>query len=152
MGIEELTTDERTGLLIDIASRAAKANMLAKQYGCTVAELQAFVAENAVALTGMRERMEREETESDDTVTPTQLEELWISNKFERLKRYQEIADRLYSDALTSNDATVLRELRSFMLAAANELGQLLHRGSGESGTGDTLSVDIQGVDIDQLR
>lgn len=152
MGIEELTTDERTGLLIDIASRAAGANVLAKQYGCTVDELKQFVSDNAVALAGMRERMEREETERPDVVTPTQLDELWIANKFERLARYQAIADRLYAEAEVSNDATVLRELRSFMLAAANELGQLLHRGSGESGTGDTLSVDIQGVDIDQLR
>lgn len=151
MGIEELNAEERVELLHDIAARTAKGKELAKQYGCTLAELQAFVSENADALAGIRDRMEREEEERADVVTPTQLDQLWISNKFARLQRYQNIAERLYDEAVVSNDPTVLRELRSYMLAAANELGQLLHRGSGDSGTGDSLNVEIVGVDMDRL-
>jgi regulatory protein YycH of two-component signal transduction system YycFG len=88
-------------------------------------------------------------------VTPTQLDDLWITNKFERLLRLQTIADGLYQAMVNQQlftDAVLVREYRSYLQLVANELGQLLHRGSGDSGTGDTMTVDIQGVNMDSLR
>ena len=147
----DLTAEDRQALLQDIATRAGSAGQIAQWYECTIAELKQFVADNQFELTSIQNATEEDDT-ATDVVTPTQLDELWISQKFARLQRYQDIADRLYKSAKRMPDATNLRELRAYMLAAANELGQLLHRGSGESNTGDTLSVDIQGIDLDNLR
>lgn len=86
--------------------------------------------------------------------TPKQLDDLWLTNKFERLKRIQFLADGMYESIVSGayyGDATLMREYRSYLMLAANELGQLLHRGAGDSG-GDTLSVDIQGIDMENLR
>jgi hypothetical protein len=85
------------------------------------------------------------------------LDELWITNKFERLKRLQDLAELQFQDAahgdLVGADlSTALREFRSYLALAANELGQLLHRGSGESGTHEMLNVNIEGIDMEQLR
>ena len=138
---------ERQKLIIAIASKERTAQELAADFGHTVAELQEFTSKNIKAIKRAHDVLEHESA-SIDVVTPESLSELWISNKTERLTRYQKIADRLYQDAMKfSPDATVLRELRFYMLAAANELGQLLHRGSGESGDGDKLQVEFKGVD-----
>jgi hypothetical protein len=82
---------------------------------------------------------------------------MWITNKAQRLQRLQRVADIAYDDIVSgglvgAELATAVREFRSYLTSAANELGQLLHRGAGDSGTGDYLSVELNGVDMDSLR
>jgi predicted transcriptional regulator len=152
--MEEMTPVDRVAIINAIASREGTAQQIAGWYGYTVDELRVFTAKEMEAIKLAREAYEasNEEEEDSDVVTPSQLSELWIGNKFARLKRYELVADHLMKEALRVPDATVLRELRSYMMAAANELGQLLHRGSGDAGAGDRLSVDIQGVDMESMR
>jgi hypothetical protein len=153
--MEEMTSADRIALVNAIAGREGTASQIALWYDTSVEWLRSFVEDNREELEETRLRIleaESEVEQSSDTITPVQLDDLWITKKFDRLKRLQKIADLLYEEAQHDpTDSTVLRELRSYLVAAANELGQLLHRGSGESGT-DSLSVDIQGVDLDNLR
>jgi hypothetical protein len=152
----ELTPADHIALVNAIATREGNAKQIALWYGTTVDELRSFVEEHRGEIEQAKLEIEAssKDSESPNEVTPTELGELWIGNKFARLQRYERIADKLYKEAMEHGigaDSTVLRELRSYMVAAANELGQLLHRGSGETGT-DSLSVDIQGVDMENLR
>ena len=143
-------TSERQQLILAIASKEQTAIELATEFGYTIAELREFTEENIKAIQRAHEKLEEAERESalSSVVTPQALSDLWISNKTERLNRYQAVADKLYKVTMNDGaDATTLRELRFYMLAAANELGQLLHRGSGESGDGDRLQVEFKGVD-----
>jgi hypothetical protein len=138
-----------------IATREGNAKQIALWYGTTVDELRSFVEEHRGEIEQAKLEIEAssKDSESPNEVTPTELSELWIGNKFARLERYETIANKLYKHLNDEEitDSTALRELRSYMVAAANELGQLLHRGSGETGT-DSLSVDIQGIDMENLR
>jgi len=143
-------TQERQKLILAIASKEQTATELADEFGYTIEELRKFTEENIKAIKRAHEKLEEAARESalSSVVTPQELSDLWISNKTDRLNRYQAVADKLYQDVMNDDaDATTLRELRSYMLAAANELGQLLHRGSGESGDGDKLQVEFKGVD-----
>lgn len=143
---------DRRILIIAIATKEGTAEELSIRYGYTIKELRSFVDDNIEEITKAREAWEREESTSDTTPDPNELEKLWIASKAARLKKMQNIADRLYRDCMVGGfDAATLREFRSYCQAAANELGQLLHRGSGEAGD-DTLNVDIQGVDFERLR
>lgn len=151
----ELTPEEEHELIRDLATRAGSATEIASWYGCTTRDLRQFVDANRPRLEAARKRAE--EPVAEDTVTPSQLDELWISNKFERLKRYQELADILYKEIKAGNYegaelAMAVREYRSYCTTVANELGQLMHRGAGEAGTGDTLDISIEGVDMNALR
>ena len=151
-----LTPTDRAQLIRAIASREGNAKALSERYGYTTDQLRAFVAENRAEVAAMAEALAQQETVSD-VVTPTQLDDLWITNKFQRLRRLQDLAEVQYRDAATGNLegvelSTALREFRSYLALAANELGQLLHRGSGDGGSGDVLSVDFQGVDPDNLK
>lgn len=106
--------------------------------------------ENEQELANLREELERTEPSE---VTPAELGQLWIANKVERLRRYQDVTDLLYREVMKDpTDSTTLRELRSYMAAVGNELGQLMHRGSGEAGMGDTVSYEIPGVNLENLR
>lgn len=161
-------------LIFALARRDGTAKEIARHFNMSKAELLAFVDENRDALELARERVEmaaeiaaeaaaeRRKVDAalsglegaEDDLDPNQLDELWITKKYERLKRYQLIVDRLYKLAANGSgltDATVLRELRSFMRYAAEELGQLLHRGSGEAGD-SSLTYNLVGVDPDTLR
>jgi hypothetical protein len=151
--MDELEPEDISKLITDIALRAGTAKELARWYGVEIAWLREFVAANQEAieqakLTSVEDPPVIEQDLA--TVTPTQLDDLWITKKFERLRRMQDIADRLQKDA--GYDAMAAREFRSYLTLAANELGQLLHRGAGESSGGDILNVDIQGVDMEHLR
>lgn len=149
--MDNLTEFDTENLIYEIATRARTAKQLAGAYDTTVAELRAFVKEHAQDIAKVAKDVEQQ-SEEDGEPTPNELSGLWVSNKGERLVRYQEVVDKLFEEFKEgSRDATVLRELRFYMQAVANELGQLLHRGSGESGS-DSLSVDIQGVSLDNLR
>lgn len=146
---------DRETLIQEIASKAYTPSQLANKYETDIATLRQFVTDHREQLRAARDALEGVKAEASD-VTPGQLDDLWISNKFERLQRYQDVAEALY-ESLTEGgsaalDSTTLREFRSYLAAAANELGQLMHRGSGESGTDSSLSVDIQGVDIENFR
>lgn len=149
--MDELTESDRLSLINAIALREGNIGQLKTWYGLTIEELRAFLDEHKQEIIAVREKLE-ETDEEDNLPNPNELADLWISNKLARLSRYQKIANDLYNEASSgSRDATTLRELRFYMTAAANELGQLLHRGSGETGS-DSLSVDIQGVELDNLR
>lgn len=152
----DITQADRTRLIHAIASREGNAKELSRRYGYTTDQLRVFVAENAAEIAETAEALGDTETPNGE-VTPTQLDQLWISNKFERLRRLQALAEIQYQDAahgdLIGIDlSTALREFRSYLTLAANELGQLLHRGSGESGTGDVLSVEFTDVDLNNLK
>lgn len=139
----------RKKLVYAIAAREGNAREISNRFGRGIDWLKWFVEENKEELSRLREQIEREGEE----VSPSQLGDLWITQKAERLARYQQIADLLFSEIIQgSRDAATLREYRSYSAMAANELGQLLHRGSGESGAGDTVSYEIPGVDLENLR
>lgn len=152
-----MTPATRSELIYAIATRRLNARKLAELYECTVDELRLFVEANKPAIEAEHRRLTEPPQEDPAAVSPSQLDELWISNKFERLKRLQKVADdsydQLFGAGMTPAEyATAMREFRSYLMLAANELGQLLHRGSGDAGTGDSLSVSIEGVDMDALR
>jgi hypothetical protein len=147
----------RTQLITAIASRTQTAKELAQVFQLAPSYLRAFVDANREAIEAEARRLADPEPQPADTLTPQNLEDLWITNKFERLKRLQAVADETYKAIEQGSDSTaelavVVREFRSYLMLAANELGQLLHRGSGESGTGDSLSVEINGVDMGDLQ
>lgn len=145
-----MTPEYRQELIVAIAAREGTARELSKRFDIPITELRAFSKANAKAIRIAAEALEDEDTyEPPDIVTPSTLGDLWIADKSARLKRYELIADRLFSQIMAhpSADATELRELRFYMTAAANELGQLLHRGAGEQSDGDKLQVEFLGVD-----
>lgn len=151
-----MTPTDRATLIRAIASREGNAKALSQRYGYTTKQLRDFVAENRSEIAAMAEALADNDTTANEP-TPTQLDELWITNKFQRLKRLQDLAELQYKDANTGNLegvelSTALREFRSYLALAANELGQLLHRGSGDSGTSDVLSVEFEGVDLNNLK
>lgn len=160
MTIAELTAVDRQALVNALATREGSAADIAKWYALTPAELTEFVDEYRWELEDTRTRLLNTAVapaESDAAPTPTQLSDLWLSNKFERLKRYQVVAELLYADLIAgglsgADLSTAAREFRSYSSLAANELGHLLHRGAGDSGDGDTLSIDLNGVDINSLK
>lgn len=168
-------------LIHAVALREGTARELSERFDMTTGELRAFTAIHLESIELVRETAEfaddeevksgtklrlvaaggalvgvpREEIEEDsESISPQQLDDLWITKKFERLKRYQDIAGRLIEMTKRPGyllDATTLREIRSFMRYGAEELGQLLHRGSGEQG-GTSVNYTIDGVDPENLR
>jgi len=138
-----MTDDEQASLIQDIATKAGTIRELCEWYELTRDELQTFydVHRQAVETFGQ----------------PKVIDDLWISNKFERLKRYQTVADTLENHVanggLSSAElSTCVREFRSYLMLAANELGQLMHRGAGETGMGEELDVRVQGVNMEALK
>lgn len=149
--------DEEQRLIYAIALRLCSAKQLAVLFGTTVPELRQFVADNQERIERARERFINPEQADRKALSPGQLSDLWITNKYERLKQIQYGAEKMkdYIEAgglMPTEFATAVRELRAYMTAAASELGQLLNRGAGDSGEGEYLSVDIQGVDMEALR
>lgn len=149
--MERMTPADKQALIIAIATREGTARQLALWYDLEIPQLRQFTEDNLEAIE--RARQAWEDSEQDpSSVSPSELSELWISDKSARLQRIERVAGLLYRDIVEgTRDATTLRELRSYMALAANELGQLLHRGAGDSGS-DTLNVDIEGVDFENLR
>lgn len=149
--------DEEQRLIYAIALRVGTGRQLAEMFGTTLPELKAFVEEHRERIERTRERFENPKESALSVVEPGQLSDLWITNKYERLKQIQYGAEKMkdYIEAgglAPTEFATAVRELRAYMTAAASELGQLLNRGAGDSGDGSYLSVDIQGVDMENLR
>lgn len=138
---------DRQVLMNAIAAREGTAEELSEAYGLSIEELRAFTEDNLELITKLADELDEDEEGAS-------VASLWIANKDERLRRYQDIAEALYESAMDdgAHDATVLREFRAYLTAAANELGQLMHRGAGEMQEGDTFSVDIVGVDPDKFR
>lgn len=151
----EKETEQR--LIYAIALRVGTGKTLADSFGITLPELKQFVADNHDRLLATRERLEAPEpATSGKALSPGQLSDLWITNKYERLKRMQDAAEEmqnLMNGSLSAAElATAVRELRSYMQLAANELGQLLHRGAGDAGDGSYLAVTFNGVDMEQMK
>ena len=154
--MEGLTPEETQELLIDLVQRNGTAAEIASWYSLSKAELAAFVEAHRTQLEGLRQKAEAPEPEQSEP-SPAELDELWITNKHERLKRYQVLADILYKEikAETYSGAELamaVREYRSYCTTVANELGQLLHRGAGDAGTGDSLAIEIDGVDMETMK
>jgi hypothetical protein len=150
---------EEQAVINAIATRQGTARELAEKFNTTTEALRLFATEHKERIEQAKRRLEggEEEEATPDTLTPTQLDDLWITNKFERLKRLQAVAEEtenmIVGGGMSAAELSMaVREFRSYLMLAANELGQLLHRGSGDSGAGDTLSVEIAGVDMDALR
>ena len=147
-----LTELDKAQLKHAIACREGTAKTLCVRYRLTRDELAEFFDEHETEIRDMRSR---EESPTSTEPTPTELSQLWIASKIERLWRLQQIAEGIHGEITRYKifgDAVLIREFRSYLQLAANELGQLLHRGSGDSASGDTLSVSLPGVDIDALR
>lgn len=135
-----------------IARREGTARELALRFGIPPSGLRAFAAEHEEEIRAVADA----QTVSSEP-TPADLDSLWIANKTERLRRLQEIADISYQDIKSgglvgAELATATREFRSYLMLAANELGQLLHRGAGDSGNDSYLSVELNGVDVENLK
>lgn len=133
-----------------IARREGTARELAERYGCTIDELRAFAESN-------REAIANVDKEGEEQLSVAQLNELWITNKYERLRRIQEVAEIQFDDIQSGNLigtelSAAVREFRSYLAHAANELGQLLHRGAGESADGQELRSTMHGVSLDDLK
>lgn len=153
---------EEQALINAIALRVGTAGQLSERFGIPVPELRAFAAERLERIQAAKRRLEGEEeppkADSGKALSPENLSDLWITNKFERLKRLQEIAEASFEELTGSAGmtpaeyATSMREFRSYLMLAANELGQLLNRGAGDSGDGSYLSVEISGVNMENLR
>jgi len=175
----------RLQIIHAVALREGTARELAERFNMPVPALRAFVAEHEDSIRHIAEEAEWEaqnaaeeaarakdrrtrlvaagfeETNSESAfpesvVSPADLDELWISKKTERLKRYQIITDQLFNACVAQDrygltDATTLRELRSFMRYAAEELGQLLHRGSGDMPENSTVNYTLPGVSMEDL-
>lgn len=134
-------------LIAAIASRQWTAQELSKIFNRSIGELKEFVEANIERIEEARKVYDELEVDSAQEMT-----ELWISQKTERLRRLQSVANVLYLGALRTYDATILRELRSYLALAANELGQLMHRGSGENTDGSVANYLIDGVDVNDLK
>ncbi len=149
----KLTEAEHIELIKDIANRAGTVAELCVWYGMSRRQLEAFLDANREAIEEEASGGVEEPAETSTEPTPTQLEDLWITNKFERLKRLQDIADMAIDYMRTEGaDQAMMREARSMMMLASNELGQLLHRGSGDSAGTDTLNVVFDGIDTEVLK
>lgn len=161
----------RLEIIHAVALRQGTAGELARRFNMPVRALRAFVSEHEDSIRHVAEEAEweaqraaeaaahEEEMENafpESIVSPADLEILWISRKTERLKRYQIIVDLLFLECTNPersglNDATTLRELRSYMRYAAEELGQLLHRGSGDMPENSTVTYTLPGVNMEDL-
>lgn len=153
--------EDEQRLIAAIALRVGTGQQIADLFGITLPGLKAYVEKNRERIQRAQDRIlgrtQEVEAPAPSQPTPGQLDDLWITNKYERLKRMQNAAEEMQammeSGALAPAElATAVRELRSYMMLAANELGQLLHRGAGEQANGDVLSVEISGVDMETLR
>lgn len=147
----EMDESTKQELIIAIAGREGNARELSERFGRSIAFLKRFAAEHERELELAREALEQ--GHSDDLVTPSELDAHWISQKTVRLAAYEQVANFLFTDIKNGiRDSTTLREFRAYLNAAAQELGQLLHRGSGEGNDGDKLSVQWEGVDPESFR
>ncbi len=152
-----LTPEDELELIKDIATRAGTAAEIASWYSLSTGELRAFVDKHRPQLERARERATEAPPPDPVEPTPAELDALWISSKTERISRAQECADILYkaikADKFEGAElATALREFRSYCLWVSNELGQLMHRGAGDAGTGDSLAIELDGVDLNAMR
>lgn len=115
-------------------------------------EIKQFVNKHRKELETARAAIEQTRAEIDENADDERAAPLlWIRNQTNRLHIYQTMVEMLYAAARITFDSTVLRELRSYMFYAAQELGQLQHRGSATGG-GDTASYELVGVDMEALR
>lgn len=147
-------------LIVAIATRTRTGKELAETFGYAIDELRAFVEEYRHQIEEARHEFEEAAKEvadkvlEDDSapVPEDKLEGFWITNKEERIERYQTVADGLLKAIKAGAwDATTLREARSYMMYAANEMGQIPLRGQGKNEGDDDVSYNINGIDMGAL-
>ena len=158
-----MTKQRRAILIEDIASREYTAKELEDKYGLDRDALLDFRDTHIEEITLVRKRLDEDAAiaaELGDRDIPiwellrqlsdVELSSLWIIKKSQRLLRYQTIVDLLFTTR--DHDATTLREIRSYLSNAAEELGQLPNRGSATDGEDTKASYTIIGVDPDELK
>lgn len=142
--------DRTNELMRALALREGTASQLSKRFDMTVDALHDFVEEHKDKLEALR--AEQPDDLDDAELSPEQLSSLWITNKYERLRRYQSVADQLLKYIKKGGaDATNLREFRTYLNYAAQELGQLLNRGAGAAEE-HNVSYTVTGVDMEKLQ
>lgn len=142
----------RPELIAAIASRQHTARELAAMFDMTTAQLRKFVDQNRPEIEQAHSDMELARAELALGEESEEVPELiWIKDKDKRLLIYQSLAERLFIAARITFDSTILRELRSYLYYAAQELGQLQHRGSA-TGDGTTVTYDFGGLDLERLQ
>lgn len=131
-------------LIQAIATRAGTVRELAERFGMTTDQVRQFAETNLAAIEQANKQYEEKLREDG----------LWITSKSERLSRYQRVVDDLIDklDNGEEYDALNLREIRTYMRYAAEELGQLMHRNSGQSDDDAFLNYSVAGVDLEQLK
>jgi hypothetical protein len=159
----KLSKSDRDALIYAIASKEGTAKELAWKYGHTVEDLREFVNDYQHYIEEVRYEIEQAQQiaanidkidqlgQVETGIDLGKIDDLWISSKYKRLKRYQQVVDQLMASKYM--DATTLREIRSYMHYAAEELGQLLNRGAGQSADSEsTVKYSIDGIDPEDLR
>ena len=152
-----LALTEEQSLIEDIASKLYKAKELMLSYGLTRQELldfrDAHIGEIEVAYKANLEAAVHDAVDAsivEGEPPSIDLNTLWITKKSQRIQRYQDIVEELING--NHNDATSLREIRSYMSSVAEELGQLPNRGSATDGEETKATYEIVGVDPNDLR
>lgn len=144
----------RLELIAAIASKQWTGNELSERFNMPVAQIKRFVEENRTEIEEAYEAIQQARAEISPDIEESELADelnLWIRDQSKRLLIYQTMVEALYVAGRITFDATILRELRSYLLLAANELGQLQHRGSAAGG-GATATYEIPGIDLELLR
>jgi hypothetical protein len=134
----------RHNLIADLAAMQNTQVELGLKYDCNQSSISEFAKRHA------------DEIEAKKKCIEDELHGLWIASKAARLAEYQQtlddIEDYVHSEALSDKAvreavALKLKTLRQ----AADELGQLPQRTSG-SGTGTTVTLQFDGVTVEDLR
>ena len=162
------TEIDTEALVVAIASRAYNASELMQTFGLTKRALLAFrdahigEIEKARLLLdeqAERDRLDEELAHRDISLGPLlkelstkELTDLWSTRKSQRILRYQMVIDMLFLIRPNEWDSTVIREIRSYLGAIAEELGQIPNRGSATDGEDTKATYEIVGVHPDELR
>jgi hypothetical protein len=161
-------TEDELSLIADIASRAYTARELMDTYQLDRESLLAFRDAHIEEITNASnvnvEAITVEDIETEivnrsmsigellSQLSDVDITALWIAKKSQRILRYQTVVDVLFRTPLEKWDSTTIREIRSYLAAVAEELGQVPNRGSATDGEDTRATYTITGVDPDELR
>jgi hypothetical protein len=161
---------KRQALIRDIAKRALTVKQLAIRYKLDPTDVRDFAQEH---LEEIKEENQRQLAEEErkllsqlnritrlaalENLTDTEEEEdrktissLWVSSKYERLKRYQFVLEHMLLNF--SLDPVLIREIRSYLNDVAEELGQLPNRGTASDNEESVVKYTLEGVNLEDLQ